>query len=573
MLYALLGLVHSSNGNTQNGTDYGGLQDNKPKRKSTIKGDKKSVSAVPSHFIQTDVSGVKEATFIFANMMFYFINVPPTYSIDSFHKMVAENGGTFSMNLNDSVTHCIAAERKGIKYQAAKLRGDIIHYSWILDCCSQKRILHLQPKYFIFLAESSQNKLQAEIDEFSDSYYWDLDLTDIKQLFNNIDISEDLKSIDYYKQKFCPEKKWSLFHGYRIYFYSMDSTNVDWEVILDLAKRRLKFEVSMRGGEVSNNLLDATHCVVLSTPSSDVDFDAILKSFPTSERHILHSKRLHVVGYQWLENSLEKNQKLPEGEYSLRSIVLEESNIEQSEHHYEAPSSLEKAESKYLSSSPAKNWKQRRGRIVVEEDQKISVSPARGGKRKRGCPARPTNTNRGRARARRGNKPPKLDENDSENSASTDNTPHQKGVELNEETQGVYEPVEKEKEGLRGLESHGNIIVNDTQDSEMVESSSNVQETEGEEQKQSADKLEVMVDPLQAMLLDMIPALGTKKAETGKSIIEYEKPQTNPDTELGRNTSKSIVQEELPPINPGAGPVKKKKVSYKDVAGQLLRDW
>jgi len=25
-----------------------------------------------------------------------------------------ENGGSFSMNLNDSVTHCIAAEKKGI---------------------------------------------------------------------------------------------------------------------------------------------------------------------------------------------------------------------------------------------------------------------------------------------------------------------------------------------------------------------------------------------------------------------------------------------------------------------------
>jgi DNA ligase-4 len=34
----------------------------------------------------------------------------------------------------------------GIKYRAAKLRGDIIHYSWVLDCCSQKKLLHLQPK-------------------------------------------------------------------------------------------------------------------------------------------------------------------------------------------------------------------------------------------------------------------------------------------------------------------------------------------------------------------------------------------------------------------------------------------
>lgn len=34
----------------------------------------------------------------------------------------------------------------GIKYQAAVHHGDVIHYSWVLDCCKQKRLLHLQPK-------------------------------------------------------------------------------------------------------------------------------------------------------------------------------------------------------------------------------------------------------------------------------------------------------------------------------------------------------------------------------------------------------------------------------------------
>lgn len=34
----------------------------------------------------------------------------------------------------------------GIKYQAAMRHGDIIHVSWVLDCCAQKRLIHLQPK-------------------------------------------------------------------------------------------------------------------------------------------------------------------------------------------------------------------------------------------------------------------------------------------------------------------------------------------------------------------------------------------------------------------------------------------
>ncbi|KAK1363517.1 hypothetical protein POM88_039078 [Heracleum sosnowskyi] len=45
--------------------------------------------------------------------MFYFVNLPPIQSLDSLHGLVAENGGTSSMNLNNTVTHCIAAESKG----------------------------------------------------------------------------------------------------------------------------------------------------------------------------------------------------------------------------------------------------------------------------------------------------------------------------------------------------------------------------------------------------------------------------------------------------------------------------
>ncbi|KAJ6355003.1 hypothetical protein OIU77_005573 [Salix suchowensis] len=321
-------LVHSSNGTTQNGKGYGDVQTSKPKHiKSSWKGEKKRVSVVPSHFIQTDISDIKGETLIFSNVMFYFVNVPPTNSLESLHKMVAENGGTFSMNLNNSVTHCIAAESKGIKYQAAKLHGDIIHYSWVLDCCLQKRLLPLQPKYFVFLSDGSKKKLQEEIDEFSDSYYWDLDLSDINQLLSNINTSEDAKAIDYFKKKYCPEEKWSLFHGCCVYFHiSRESLTPDWESLLGLAFRRLKLEIFMGGGKVSNNIAHATHLVVLIVPASDVDFGSLVKSFTTAEKHFLLNKRLYVIGSQWLEDSLERGHKLLEDTYNLKPSGLEESN-------------------------------------------------------------------------------------------------------------------------------------------------------------------------------------------------------------------------------------------------------
>ena len=81
-------LVHSSNGTTQRGADYGRMQDSKPKRmKSSKKGEQKTAHVVPSHFMQTDVTNVKGETLIFSNMMFcilwwvslyYQLHISPT---------------------------------------------------------------------------------------------------------------------------------------------------------------------------------------------------------------------------------------------------------------------------------------------------------------------------------------------------------------------------------------------------------------------------------------------------------------------------------------------------------------
>ncbi|KAK9931445.1 hypothetical protein M0R45_018720 [Rubus argutus] len=173
------------------------------------------IELVNSGNVQTDVSGVKEDTLIFSKMMFYFANVPRTHSLDSLHKIVAENG----------------ADSKGIKYQAAKRHGDIIHLSWVLDCCSQKKLLPLQPKFYLFISDSTKKKLEDEIDEFSDSYFWDLDLADIKQLLSNVSRSEDAKRINYYKKKILSNGEMVLnFTAACIYFNpSIHSLKPDWK--------------------------------------------------------------------------------------------------------------------------------------------------------------------------------------------------------------------------------------------------------------------------------------------------------------------------------------------------------
>lgn len=68
---AFLELVHSSNGTTQKGKESGVLQDSKQTvKKSSKRGGRKNASIVPSHFMETDVSDVKEETLLFSKMMF-----------------------------------------------------------------------------------------------------------------------------------------------------------------------------------------------------------------------------------------------------------------------------------------------------------------------------------------------------------------------------------------------------------------------------------------------------------------------------------------------------------------------
>ncbi|XP_039131950.1 DNA ligase 4 [Dioscorea cayenensis subsp. rotundata] len=542
-------LVNTSNGNTHRGTDDGGLQTNNSTRKRTMKKkDKGSVSVVPAHFVLTDISGVKGETLIFANMMFFFINTPPSYSVEYFHKLVAENGGTFSMNLNDSVTHCIAAERKGIKYQAATRHGDVIHYSWILDCCTQKRLLNLQPKYFLFLSDSSKSKLQEEIDPFSDFYYLDLDIMDIKQIFNNMTGAENVHIKEYHK-KYCPWETMCLLHSCCIYFCEMaNSRNAGAVIVSELAVRRMKLETSMHGGEVCSSISHATHIVVYSTLES-YNFDEIYESFPANQRCFLHSKKLHVVTHLWLKDSIQKGKKLLEDEYNLKPDTLEDIdfNIEEGKQDHGAHATTSETEEKPNST-----------------EKMVDIS----GKRKRGRPTgsittkgrpglKPVRRTRARAVTRRAkiNPDETIDDFSDENGTGAAESNETPLLEVHDDD------INKVQETHEAGSSNTEL---DLQDGKADKDHLDVHKVEEDKKEDASEKLEQMVDPLHAMLLDMIPTLSQKNVETSTSTLRLR--------EKNVETSTSVPECEKTQPVPGANQVKK-KVSYKDVAGELLKDW
>ncbi|XP_064992810.1 DNA ligase 4-like [Musa acuminata AAA Group] len=558
-------LVQSSNGNTRRADDAG-LQNENPKHtRNARRGERKKVTVVPAHFIQTDTSDVREETFIFANMVFYFVNIPPSYSVDYFHKVVVENGGTFSMNLNDSVTHCIAAEKKGIKYQAAVHHGDVIHYSWVLDCCKQKRLLHLQPKYFLFFAGPSRKKFLEEFDAFSDHYYWDLDVTDIKQIFSNIVGLESSDRVEYYRKKYCPVESLCLFRGCCIYFFkALPIINTDCKEVSELALRRMRLEITMHAGEVCDSLTRATHLLVYSTNES-YNFDHLYKSFPIRHRHLLHSKKLHIVRYQWLEDSVKKAKKLPEDPYNLKPDSLEDLEVDESEHGL--PASTSNMENQSVSTLLDKYETGKRARPIQRNTGK-------GNPRLTRC-----------MRQRIGNRPAKIDREESVSSDSAVVTGREEALESRKynnimgEGESANDNMRIKGESAKTCESLGGTLVvwghtgsedmhpaelHKKKDSDVGSDSMHVIE----DRLGEGEKLEQMVDPLHAMLLDMVPSLSQRNVEGESCSLGGEKQQQQ---DINANPVKK-VDGEKEKLNVDANPVKK-KVSYKDVAGQLLEDW
>uniref|UniRef100_A0A2P2K6Q3 DNA ligase n=1 Tax=Rhizophora mucronata TaxID=61149 RepID=A0A2P2K6Q3_RHIMU len=218
---------------------------------------------------------------------------------------------------------------------------------------------------------------------------------------------------------------------------------------------------------------------------------------------------------------------------------------------------------------------------VLLEGSKTLLSSQRGGKRKRGRPSgsmKRGKSNVSQARRTRAmvvNRLSKIREDKSDETGSSDDRTNE-GGETVEQDCGIYGMASKDNSELQEtqmVKHKGEVAEEEVAEDQIKEAFINTtvfktggshrqQEWIGEapdvemgekfcdQEIEKPEKLEVMVDPVHAMLVDMIPSLGMKKAE----IISPTPDNENPD------------------IMPDSKPVKKKKVSYKDVAGELLKN-
>lgn len=190
-----------------------------------------------------------------------------------------------------------------------------------------------------------------------------------------------------------------------------------------------------------------------------------------------------------------------------------------------------------------------------------------------------------RMRARIGNRPAKIDREESVSSDSAVVTGREEALESRKynnimgEGESANDNMRIEGESAKTCESLGGTLVvwgqtgsedmhpaelHKKKDSDVGSDSMHVIE----DRLGEGEKLEQMVDPLHAMLLDMVPSLSQRNVEGESCSLGGEKQQQQ---DINANPVKK-VDGEKEKLNVDANPVKK-KVSYKDVAGQLLEDW
>lgn len=257
----------------------------------------------------------------------------------------------------------------------------------------------------------------------------------------------------------------------------------------------------------------------------------------------------------------------------------------------EKPTSLDGVGSLNLLPLPVNKGKQRRGKLSGK-DSVIPNSSNRDGKRKRGRPAGKIVKGRNviqarRTRPRLGKIASKISENETEDSGSSDEKMNDEENDTTPRNEGIHGMAGNENSEIQQTRLVDNldlscrsktvehVAAEDCRSGEFFDkapeiktnkllrgNSGKLEKWEASERgerhhgqgSEKPEKLEVTVDPVQAMLMDMLPSLGMKKAENKNPIIEEEKQSMDSNVE--------IVEV-----------VKKKKVSYKDVAGELLKDW
>ena len=206
-----------------------------------------------------------------------------------------------------------------------------------------------------------------------------------------------------------------------------------------------------------------------------------------------------------------------------------------------------------------------RSEKVACEDSTAFLSQEKGIKRKRGRPVgsgiknvKPAAKQTRRTRPQNVRKPAKICEYESpDESESRDKRPFE-SLDFYEKHSEPQENEEQKNVEVAGTVESSELNKVDNKLKDLKDNDHEIEMTDryNDHNNEVVEKLDFSADPLQAMLFDMIPSLGTQKVEqpVNPSVREEKVAETSNAETVPTTT-------------------KKNKVSFLDAANELLKDW
>lgn len=276
-------------------------------------------------------------TKVFDGLTFFIMTEslkPEKKSKVELEQFVKANGGHI-VQTETAVDHVICiADRKLVKVASMMKAGkhSIVRPSWLFDCIKQSqadigRPTHLlphEPQHMFSTIADDDDRINKNVDEFSDSYSRDVTLDELRDLLDQMPKREDksdsrdlLQQLDDDELALDRSPGW-MFHGLRVHFHKKRGAHVQGagvnggpvQVPLSDLKLNLAQQIfAFAAGDVSTDPGDAavTH-VVVDSPSQVKEV----------RRTIAHRPKVpHIVSSDWVTKSWKEKTLLDEERFHV----------------------------------------------------------------------------------------------------------------------------------------------------------------------------------------------------------------------------------------------------------------
>ena len=160
-------------------------------------------SKILENYRDTDTSNITKKSTLFTGFQFLVLSLDEVTAQNLIKKKllefaIVENGGEKVQNYLPNITTHVVAEKIDFKINniLVKNKINVLNSKWVYDCIQYKKILPLSPMYLTYINEETKEAFKLNIDKYNDSYFEDVDVNSLNEIFKGmkgIDIKKELK--------------------------------------------------------------------------------------------------------------------------------------------------------------------------------------------------------------------------------------------------------------------------------------------------------------------------------------------------------------------------------------------